>query len=70
VQTKRMLFTISRRACERADKVGLNGNKVNRMRRLATDRVEKFAAAVKGVTLRECVRFGKKSVTDSSGPDC
>src|SRR5438128_12636205 len=29
VQTKRTLFTISRRACERADKVGLNGNKVN-----------------------------------------
>ena len=70
VQTKRTLFTISRRACERADKVGLNGNKVNRMRRLATDRVEKFAAAVKGVTLRECVRFGKESATGWSGLAC
>src|ERR1700737_482439 len=29
VQTKRTLFTISRRACERANNVGLNANKVN-----------------------------------------
>src|SRR5712671_5761854 len=35
VQTKRTLFTITRRACERADNVCLNPNKVNRMRRLA-----------------------------------
>src|SRR2546423_15119158 len=35
VQTKRTLFTMTRRACERADNVCLNRNKVNRMRRLA-----------------------------------
>src|SRR6266852_3105077 len=70
VQTKRTLFTISRRACERANNVGLNANKVNRMRYLANDSVEKFAGAVKGVTIRECVRFGKESATGWSGPVC
>src|SRR2546430_3176564 len=37
VQTKRTLFTISRRACERADNVGLNANKVNPTRDFADD---------------------------------
>src|SRR2546421_10990941 len=70
VQTKRTLFTISRRACERANKVGLNANKVNRMRQFASDGVEKFAAAGKGVTIRECARFGKGSATGWSGLAC
>jgi hypothetical protein len=33
VQTKRTLFTITRRACERVNNVGLNPKKINRMRR-------------------------------------
>src|SRR5438132_9939734 len=67
VQTKRTLFTISRRACDREGNVDLNPNKINRMRQLTNDSVEKFAGAGKGVTIRECVRVGKKSVTGWSG---
>jgi len=48
--------------------VGLNANKVNRMRRLTSESAEKFAAAPKGVTIRECVRFGKEFGTGWNGP--
>src|SRR2546423_4689055 len=49
VQTKRTLFTISRRACERADNLGLNANKVNRMRRLGSRCVENSQAPRKAL---------------------